>query len=330
MDLRVTTFNVENLFNRYAFLDEPWGGERFETYVQAIGITSIASRKGDLVAEATTTIQRNNTALAIEAASPDVLAVMEVEDIHTLRVFNEQYLDQYFGEIILLEGNDPRGIDLGFLVRRGLEATLVGVRTHIDDPDRPDSPVLRRSIANFGYLADNALFSRDCLEVDVDVGDWALTFLVNHLKAQDSKNHGKTADDRRKKQAERVAEIAGDVVKRKRLPIVIGDLNAPNLHASLASLLNHPQLQDPFRNEALLRPPELWTHFYDSRRQVSRLDYVLPHRDLRVKGVEIMRRGISTKCKDRAMQQVQRFPTIGPMHTEASDHCPTTVVLDLS
>src|SRR5262245_3788992 len=106
--LRVTTFNVENLFNRYASLDGAYDGRGYEKWILAVGIASIADRQGSLVAKETTTIQRNNTALAIEGAQPHILAVQEVENIYTLRNFNHDYLNDYFEEVVLIDGNDPR------------------------------------------------------------------------------------------------------------------------------------------------------------------------------------------------------------------------------
>src|SRR2546422_2124577 len=100
MRLRITTFNVENLFNRYAFLDQPWENRAYEKFVQAIGVVSVASRAGDLVSEPITEIQRNNTAHAILDAQPDILATQEIENIYTLRNFNDSYLDNYFDRIL--------------------------------------------------------------------------------------------------------------------------------------------------------------------------------------------------------------------------------------
>jgi predicted extracellular nuclease len=317
MALTITTFNVENLFNRYAFLDQPWEDRNYENFVQAIGLVSIASRAGDLVQYSTTEVQRNNTAHAILDAAPDILAVQEIENIYTLRIFNDTYLDNYFDRIISIDGNDPRGIDVGFMVKKGAPVKIVGLRTHVDDAENTGDSVRHGTSRDFGYLAAKAVFSRDCLEVDVAVGNKVLTFLVNHLKAQDG-----TASSvkRRTKQAERVAKFVQEAVDSGRLPIVLGDLNVdPKTDKSLVSLLKNEHLHDPF-------PADTWTHYYVSEKKASRLDYLLPHKSLEVLSIDIIRKGLTTKAK---IYNGPRYPTVGQEHTEASDHCPTSIVLNL-
>lgn len=319
--LTLTTFNVENLFNRYRLLDEPWQGRDYEKMVQAIGLASIASRAGDLVSYATTEIQRNNTAQAILDSQPDVLAVQEVENLYTLRLFNAQYLDHYFDRMILVDGNDPRGIDVGVLLRAGFKGEVSAVRTHVDEPLDPKQ-IVKRGLNALGYMASGALFSRDCLEVDLTFNDRTLTLLVNHFKAQDG-----TASSvkRRKVQAQRVADVAAELAKPavNKLPIVLGDLNVDSAKkdGSLDPLLKDLKtlLPDPF-------PAGTWTHYYASDKKVSRLDYILPHKDLKATATKIVRQGLSTKCKQYTGP---RYPTVGQEHTEASDHCPTTVVLEV-
>jgi endonuclease/exonuclease/phosphatase family metal-dependent hydrolase len=330
--IRVTTFNVENLFNRYALLDVPWENRSYERIVQAVGLASIASRAGDLVSYETTAVQRDNTARAILDAKPDVLAVQEVENLYTLRIFNKQYLKNYFDRIVLIDGNDPRGIDVGFLVRKGFAGKITGIRTHVDE-GKGGKPVIRGpgGPSGIGYLAANAVFSRDCLCVDVAVGNKTLAFLVNHLKAQDGTED---ADKRRAKQAERVAEIAAEARQQGKRPIVLGDLNADVAGAkqdknkakkragkSLLPLITTPGLVDAFAGE-----PDNWTHYYESDDAVSRLDYILIDQQLKVVGREIVRQGLSLKC-DQAKQP--RYPTVGLAHTEASDHCPVTAVIEV-
>lgn len=86
------------------------------------------------------------------------------------------------------------------------------------------------------------------------------------------------------------------------------------------ALLSSPALLDPF-------PSNTWTHYYVPEKSVSRLDYILPPKDLKVTSTEIIRKGLTTKCKQ---YNGHRYPTVGPEHTETSDHCPTSVTLDLS
>src|SRR5207247_11202154 len=69
------------------------------------------------------------------------------------------------------------------------------------------STVIRHAIPNTGYLVTGAIFSRDCLEVDLAVGGKTLTLLINHFKAQDGR---KASDTRRTEQAQRVAELVKD------------------------------------------------------------------------------------------------------------------------
>jgi endonuclease/exonuclease/phosphatase family metal-dependent hydrolase len=321
MQVRIGTFNLENLFNRYALLDESWENRDYERVVAAYDIASIASRDGDLVSYELTQLQRNNTALAIELAQPDILAVQEVENLVALRNFNDKYLDDAFDRLVLVDGNDPRGIDVGLLVRAGFKGEILGVRTHVDDNKSGKQGGVKRSAnRKIGFTASNAIFSRDCLEVDVRVGATILTLLVNHLKAQDGKAASVT---RRLNQAKRVAALVDANVAAGRKPIVIGDLNidtkAKQYDKSLDPLAKHKKLVDT-------DPAGDWTHYYASKKSVSRLDYILADKTLNSGPIAIVRNGLTTKCKQYAGD---RFTTIGPEHTEASDHCVVVVPFDV-
>lgn len=65
-------------------------------------------------------------------AKPDIMAVCEVENITTLRLFNAKYLHDYFDRCVLMDGNDPRGIDVGLLLRKGLKAEIMSLRSNAD------------------------------------------------------------------------------------------------------------------------------------------------------------------------------------------------------
>ncbi|UUT22430.1 endonuclease/exonuclease/phosphatase family protein [Pseudomonas sp. T8] len=320
--VRVASFNVENLFNRYAILDKPWEGRNYEKMIQAVGLVSLAGRDGSLVDYATTHTQRNNTAEVILEAEPDVLLLCEVENIHTLRIFNHDYLSDYFDQIVLIDGNDPRGIDVGLLVRKGFSGKIDSIRTHVNElKSGATGSVTWGSRPNFGYLANNALFSRDCLEVDVTIGDHTLCFLGNHFKAQDGKTE---SDERRKAQADRVFQIFSEA-KRNRFPIVLGDLNADIDRGtaagdSLLGLVKGFGVVDAFSTES-----DRWTHFYDYGSDVSRLDYILVDDRLALGDRKIIRKGLSKRCKQYTGP---RYPTVSFQHTEASDHCLISVDID--
>jgi endonuclease/exonuclease/phosphatase family metal-dependent hydrolase len=323
MDIKITTFNVENMFNRYAFLDLPPNQRGdYEQLIRAVGIVSVVNRQGELSSYETTNVQRNNTALAIEDSAPDILAIQEVENLDTLRNFNDEFLDNYFQQIILLDGNDSRGINVGLMIRQGLEVEALNIRTNMDEPEKGET-VVRKT----GGIAQGTLFSRDCLEVDVKLksADKILTFFVNHFKSQGGENK---SIDKRKRQANQVAELAQRAFEQGKYPIVLGDLNTDaqrNIKDdSLKKLLDLKSLQDPFGELPL---SESWSQFFESGRSVSRLDYILVDNRLTVKDTEIIRKGLSTKA--RKFYDGERYSTIGPVNTEASDHCPISVIVEV-
>jgi hypothetical protein len=92
MRATITTFNVENLFNRFEFLNQPWDQRDDNWFAQAQHSAGWRNGSGQLRPYEISVIQRNNTAQAILDAAPDILAVQEIEDLHTLRLFNASFL----------------------------------------------------------------------------------------------------------------------------------------------------------------------------------------------------------------------------------------------
>ncbi len=327
MKLRLTTFNCENLFGRYQILDKPPAGQvkNYESLLQIPEVVTLEpGRSGTIKPAKISAEQRKNTANAILEADPQLLAVAEVENLTTLRLFNSKYMGNAFDRILLIDGNDARGIDVGFLLRKGVAAEILEIRTHVDDAI--SGGYLDKSNRLDTRVTSQAVFSRDCLEVDVRVNQTVLTFLVNHFKAQDGKA---TSTKRRLAQATRVAELATTAQGNGKFPVVMGDLNIDTKQSdydqSLEPLTTLPILCDPFSG---LSDQDRWTHYFSSDNAVSRLDYILIDSRLapRVQATEIFRKGLTKKCKQYTGPRLNSMKT---NDLEASDHCPTSVVLDL-
>jgi hypothetical protein len=70
--------------------------------------------------------ERKQIAERIKRMDLDVLAVQEAEDIDTLRRFARDDLKGLYKHSVLIEGNDPRLIDVGLLSKRPLAGSLHG------------------------------------------------------------------------------------------------------------------------------------------------------------------------------------------------------------
>ena len=150
------------------------------------------------------------TAKVIHEIKADVLAVIEAEDRIALGHFNEQLLKPIsatYGGIMLIDGNDDRGIDVGLFTKSG--GSIESIVSHVDD-----------------MKDGNRLFSRDCPEFTLRVSPTKrILLLVNHFK---SKGFGNPTDSnaRRKAQAARVREIY-DLRRSEGVDLIaiVGDFN---------------------------------------------------------------------------------------------------------
>jgi endonuclease/exonuclease/phosphatase family metal-dependent hydrolase len=312
--VRVGTFNAENLFARYRF------GAGFQPTFDGFTVNDVAF---DLMDDTAKRI----TAQAIKLADADVLALEEVESLPVLDRFNSRYLGaspaKTYRNRVLIDGNDPRAIDVAVIARTGFDITAI--RTHRD----------RRRIGAPGVK----VFSRDCLEVDVAVPAQGappkrFTLFVNHLKSMMG-GREETAD-RRLEQSEAVLEIVTDRFGPGLDAdfAIVGDLNdhvgayGSGRANPLAPLLDHPQLVNAV---AELEGANGWTHYFDDRDEYTQLDYLLVSRRLwEATGngadlqVDIVRAGMPLRAE---RHEGPRIDGVGQDNPKASDHCP--VVLDI-
>lgn len=244
---------------------------------------------------------QKNTAKVIEGVAADIQAVVEVESRELLEQFNSVWLSagHKFAQNLVIRGNDDRGINVGIFSKH----PIVDVKTHIFDADG----------------GGHRIFSRDCLEVTIDVPHGAnVTLLVNHLK---SKGYGTQAenDAKRKAQADRVATIVGDRAKKERL-IVLGDFNDTPDSAPLNGLLTVDGLTDILAAK-VPDAADRWTYHY--KNQKSQIDYILVSSKLNAIEAGIERRGIF------GVTGVQHFPTVNADTNAASDHAAVWADFDI-
>lgn len=233
MPVTVGTFNLNNLFSRFNFqaeITDNSDGNGLEASYTFSDPTKVRLRRyrGRLV-EGKDAAGRGHVARRLlgthEEILPivalpqvDVWAVQEVEDIDTLRFFAANDLGGAYPHVTLIEGNDPRLIDLAVLSRLPLGA--VTSWQHATHPEAPGERV----------------FGRDLLEVEVLSADRSrrlFTLFNNHLKShfvpfdEDQDAGAEAANRRRRQQAETIADIVAARTRPDSRYVVLGDMNDP-------------------------------------------------------------------------------------------------------
>jgi endonuclease/exonuclease/phosphatase family metal-dependent hydrolase len=252
------------------------------------------------------------TAKVIRDVEADVLAVVEADDRISLTRFNEQLLKPIaspFNHIMLIDGNDERGIDVGLMTRRG--CTIESVVSHVDD-----------------IVEGRRVFSRDCPEYTVRTSGGAkVLVLVNHLK---SKGHGvkNESDSRRRAQAQRIREIYDQRrAEGIELIAVLGDLNdTPQSDPMVPLLRNGSDLQDISLHPRFVGDGRPGT--YANGTESNKLDYILlsPALAGRVGRASVHRLGV---WGGKHGTLFDHYPEMtSPVHA-ASDHAALWAEIDL-
>jgi endonuclease/exonuclease/phosphatase family metal-dependent hydrolase len=136
-------------------------------------------------------IALQNTARVVRDVAADVLTVIEADSRLAMRRFNEELLPTIggtpFAHVMLIDGNDDRGIDVGILAKPGFE--ILSIRSHVDDAENGQT-----------------IFSRDCPEYTIGLPSGEkLLVLPNHLKSK--LGTPAVSNERRKRQATEVKAI---------------------------------------------------------------------------------------------------------------------------
>ncbi|MFN7825149.1 MAG: endonuclease/exonuclease/phosphatase family protein [Pseudobdellovibrionaceae bacterium] len=160
--LSIMSYNVENLFdtekdadrNDYEYLPLSKKNTK-EQKAYCAEQRSDFSRKACFEADWNSDVVHTkmtritNTLQQISGRGPDVLFLLEVENLSVLKTLNEKYLKDFnYQTVVLLEGDDRRGIDIGVLSRLPLagEAQLHRIEFTPDLNDKNWKKPLTRGI----------------------------------------------------------------------------------------------------------------------------------------------------------------------------------------
>jgi endonuclease/exonuclease/phosphatase family metal-dependent hydrolase len=247
-------------------------------------IEIIANGRGDwigwveLKTEEVNEIGIRTTAQVVRDVNPDVMGVIEVDNRIALKRFNEQLIPMVGGasyeHVMLIDGNDDRGIDVGFVSRAGFD--IISMCSHVDD-----------------FHNGERLFSRDCPEYEISLpSGQRLLVLVNHFK---SKGFGSTATSNAKRtaQAARVRAIYDQRLATNPRIAVIGDLNDYPDSGPLDPLIkNGSTLKDIFTHPNFQADGRPGTFGNGTKSQ--KLDYILLSAQLfgAVTAAGVWRRGV--------------------------------------
>jgi endonuclease/exonuclease/phosphatase family metal-dependent hydrolase len=277
----------------------------------------VAEGRGDwigwveLAKEAVDETATRMTARVIQDIGADVLGLVEVEDRPALVRFNRDLLGGLYRHVMLVDGNDDRGIDVAIMTRHGFD--IGSIRSNVDKTD-----------------AKGIIFSRDCAEYEVRTpNDVVIHVLVNHFKSQSGGGGAK-----RERQAKEVRKIVDQLVHAGAHVVVLGDLNeGPTVGGSQA-----PNLAALFENNSPLIDCYSLPGFdlgnrpgtFDSCGLRNRLDYIFISKSLRpfYATGRVFRKGLWGSRITRPTLW-ETYPEITASKEGASDHSAVVLELDI-
>ncbi len=275
----------------------------------------------ELITEPVDEVAIRMTARVITEVGADAICLVEAENRPALVDFNAEMLGNRYEHGMLIDGNDPRGIDVGLYCAAAID--IVWMRSHVDDPD-PARP-------------GKNLFSRDCPVYRLrSPGGADLYLLLNHFKSQSFSSGN--PDPLRSRQSARVREIYDQLIADGAgLVAILGDLNKgpdtadPSHHPTLEPLLDPGSpLVDAYGLQGFEVGPRPGSFQSCSLR--NRLDYILLSPDLAAAatGGGVFRKGLwGAPTNKNKPQDWEIFPEITASRNAASDHAAIYVDLDI-
>ena len=293
--LRIMNFNVGDLF-----------------------LNNFTDANGGQVQEPKPLHELKGIARPILEIDPDIIVLEEVDNLPTLTYFSEKFLGKGRYIPALIEGNDPRGIDIGFLIKADLPIQL-DIESHRDVTwvDPVDNKKGR-------------LFSRDLPVVFIRRSKMdkvpALIVVGNHGRSQRDRTGDPLAVNMRTAQYQAAAEIITGYMKTwPNVPLVMaGDFNTDVRVGSEVKPIRS-LLADSFD---IMKVPDLdrtshTFHPNDGPRVLNQLDaiYVSP-----VLVSSVTRAGVY-RYKDNMGRELPLPKTFDERELNPSDHYPVAIEL---
>jgi len=237
-----------------------------------------------------------NTGRVVAETKADILITIEVENRPTLERFNDQVLKSSFGfsypYIMVIDGNDTRGIDIGIMSRY----PIVEMRSHVDELTD----------------AGGKVFSRDCPEYDIILSNFQrIVIIPNHLKSKRSGND-EDSQQRRKVQATTAHRIAISALSRSSFVMLAGDMNDTPASDPLSALFT-----DGFQD--IMSHPNYPTDrpgTYGTGLANNKIDYIIMSQMLRT---QLLDTGIERRGSYHPNTWAP-FDSVTKTSEEASDH----------
>jgi len=277
-ELKIATFNVLNLFFHVGKHIRDETGSLVQAKSGAEKSLTDARELGE----------------AVSRANPDILALQEVEGISSLVRFNKLFLGNNYIPL-LLNGNDARGIQVGFLIKKDLpfQFQLISHQneTHLPAGAPTPVPVFARDLPVLMVRRAGAPVDSDPL----------LIVIGTHNRSRRPSPGDPDSSLKRKAEANRTAEIIQGYQQKygPSVPVVLmGDFNSNvNSAPEYQVLWNSAHLEDVFNLETQKRPFwQRFTHTYHpngSPRKPSQLDAIL----------------VSSALQDKVLDaQIYRYP----------------------
>jgi len=332
MKVRIATFNVENLLQRFDFYS--YGKLKTERVLKLLGVDNDAEninlRKALYLG--LTDDSRQQTGQAIRDTNADIICMQEIDNIDVLNDFHEFYLVKTnnikYGWRRVIEGNDNRGIDVAVMSKNRID-----VKSHAHHTF-DDFGLFNSDLDKYGLSPGDRIFRRDCLEVNLKVNNKPLTLFVCHFKSM-SGGREETLPVR-EAEAKAVKKIIEDKYNdpSKENWIILGDLN-DYLYENNQKIKSgvDPLIENNFAINIIenLSEKEQWTHYYSYDGTKHQLDYILVSPEILKNNQnlkpEIIRNGQPYRVP--GIENVLRYPRVGFDRPKASDHCPVVVEIDI-